>query len=262
MRMVLKVGGSVLQSHSDSNWAEDLAHLVHAGHQVLVVHGAGPLINERLVQLQVPVVFKDGQRVTTADVMREVVPVMRGTANLYMVAQCQKVGILAIGLSGADGGWFDAVRDAVDLGLVGRVATVRNDLIERIWDAGLVPMVAPIAPEQGTGTLLNLNGDWAASGIAQQLGVDMLIFYTDTGGVRRNREDPETVILRMDVEECERLIEHGVINQGMVPKVQAAMAALHGGVPHVWIGRPGDGNRSTRVSLTEHSGATEGWALG
>lgn len=262
MRIVLKVGGSVLEPHSDSKWAHDLAHLVRRGHQVLVVHGAGPLINERLVQRKVPVVFIDGQRVTTPEVMHEVVPVMRGTANLSMVAQCQKVGILAIGLSGADGGWFDATRDTAGLGLVGRVATVRADLIERIWAARLVPMVAPIAPEQGTGTLLNLNGDWAASGIAQQLGVDMLIFYTDTGGVRMHREDPESVITHMNAEECERLIEHGIINQGMVPKVKAAMAALKGGVPNVWIGRPDDGKRSTCVRLTENSGETEGWAFG
>ncbi len=258
MRMVLKVGGSVLQSPSGSNWAEDLSHLVEKGHQVLVVHGAGPLINERLAQLQVPIVFKDGQRVTTPDVMHEVVAVMRGTANLLMVAQCQQVGISAIGLSGVDGGCFHATRDAVDLGLVGRVATVRADLIERIWEAGLVPIIAPIAPEQGTGTLLNLNGDWAASGIAQQLGVDTLIFYTDTGGVRGRREDPESVITRMDVEACERLIECGVINQGMVPKIEAAVAALHGGVRNVWIGRPDEDDRSTCVSLIEGSSDTKG----
>ncbi len=245
MRIVLKVGGSVQKREGDSAWAEDLRDLIRAGHEVLVVHGAGPLINERLKALDVPVVFQDGQRVTTPDVLRVVVEVMRGFANLFMVAECQKVGVSAIGLSGLDGNFFDARRDRESLGLVGRVNTVRSDVIEGIWAAGMVPMVAPLAPERSTGTLLNLNGDWAASGIAQKIHAEALVFYTDTGGVRLNWEDPATIITDLDQAECETLITQGVISQGMVPKVEAALAALEGGVQNVWIGRWNDVKEAT-----------------
>ncbi len=262
MRIVLKVGGSVLQHDGRAVWAEDLRNLVEDRHQVLVVHGAGPLINERLAQLQVPVVFQEGQRVTTPAVLKEVVQVMRGTANLLMVAQCQKVGVPAVGLSGADGGWFDACRDDSGLGLVGRVNSVRPGLIERIWAGGMIPMVAPLAMEQDTDTLLNLNGDWAASGIAQKIHADALVFYTDSGGVRWNGKDPTTIIPDLDVSGCEALIDRGIITHGMIPKVRAGIAALEGGVQNVWIGRWNDAKGSTCLRQETGTERKERWALG
>ncbi len=238
MRIVVKIGGSVLGTRTQDRWLEEIIQLAREGHQLLIVHGAGSLITDALARRQAQTVFIDGQRVTTPEVMEDVIREMRGTANLEVVSLCRRVGLSAVGLSGADGGFFDAAPLSLSqqLGLVGQVGTVHSALVTALWDLAMIPVVAPLAPAVGSGKILNINGDWAASGLAQQLDADVLLYYTDTGGVRMDADDAATLLTNLAESKADALIAAGRISRGMIPKVRAALAASNKGVGWVGIG--------------------------
>ncbi|MCL5972134.1 MAG: acetylglutamate kinase [Firmicutes bacterium] len=237
MRIVIKIGGSVLDSLETAPWLRDVQSLVTEGHNLVLVHGAGSLITEALARHHIHTEFVNGQRVTTPDVIADVIREMRGIASMTVVSLCRQIGISGVGLSGADGGIFDAVMADESLGLVGRVATVRPQLVETLWSLNMLPVITPVAPDIQTGKLLNLNGDWAASGLAQKFAASALLFYTDTGGVRWDRNDPASLMREITVKQAQELMAQGRIAAGMIPKVQAAIEALAYGVEKVGIGR-------------------------
>ena len=237
MRIVVKIGGSVLNSLETASWLHDVQSLVADRHHLMIVHGAGSLITEALARHHVATGFVNGQRVTTAEVIKDVIREMRGTASMTVVSLCRQMGISAVGLSGADGEIFDAERIDESLGLVGRVAAVRPQLLEKLWSLNMLPVITPVAPDIQTGQLLNLNGDWAASGLAQKLGASVLLFYTDTGGVRWDRSDPDSLMREITVRQAQELIDQCRVAAGMIPKVQSAVEAVVNGVEKVGIGR-------------------------
>ncbi len=237
MRIVVKIGGSVLDSLETAPWLPDVQSLVTEGHDLVIVHGAGPLITNALARHHIHTEFVNGQRVTTPEVIADVIREMRGIASVTVVGLCRQMGISAVGLSGADGRIFDAVMVDESLGLVGRVATVRPQLVEALWSLNMLPVITPVAPDIQTGKLLNLNGDWTASGLAQKLAASALLFYTDTGGVRWDRNDPASLMGEITVKQAQELIAQGRIAAGMIPKVQAAAEAVAYGVDKVGIGR-------------------------
>lgn len=234
MRLVLKVGGSVLQEGT-AVWLEETEKLRQAGHQVAIVHGGGAFISERLQALGEPVEFIDGQRVTTEVGLEEVVRVLAGTVNTDLVRILCRRGIPAVGLTGADGTLLTAVPHAPELGRVGRITHVHSALIRLLWAGGFVPVIAPVVTSQD-GQLLNANGDWAAALIAGALKTDALVFYTDSGGVRREPSDPSTITEQLSREEVAQWLASGRAVAGMVPKLEAALAALDQGVEFVRIG--------------------------
>jgi acetylglutamate kinase len=136
---------------------------------------------------------------------------------------------------------------SAELGRVGRVQSVNIELIEAIWAMGSVPVVAPLAGD-GQGSFLNVNGDMAAGALAVASAADYLIFYTDSGGVRRTVENPATRVNRLSREEALAWIEDGTASSGMIPKLQSAVSALDGGVGRVVIGayRPESGTEVVR----------------
>ena len=224
--IVVKLGGATLGGATfDGGGAllDEIAALVRAGLRVVVVHGGGPLISSWLERLGLDTRFQDGVRVTDEAALEVATMVLRGLVNTGVVAGLQRLGITAVGLSGADGGLLRA-RRLPELGLVGAVEHVETTLLREQLDAGCVPVIAPLGLD-ATGTLLNINADMAAAAIAAALSADTALFLTDVAGVKGADGG---VISTLDRAHAEQLIARGVITGGMIPKVRACLDALDG----------------------------------
>jgi acetylglutamate kinase len=237
--LVVKVGGSTLGSHDTA--LEDVVYLQKQGLRPVLVHGGGSLISDWLAKHNVPTRFQRGLRVTDAGTLEVVVAVLAGLVNKQMVAAIGALGGRAAGLSGVDGGFLRGRIVDADLGYVGEVTRVDASFLAGFLEGGLVPVVAPVAVLDSDGRLtaqlLNVNADIAAGAIAAALGARWLVFLTDVAGVRGR--DGETVG-ELSGDEAQRLLSAGVVQGGMIPKVEACLAAARAGVSSVIA----DGRRS------------------
>lgn len=242
MRGVLKIGGSVVGQTGQPNWARELRERVAAGDQVVVVHGGGSAISQELERRKLPVQFVEGQRVTSDLVLTVVLDVLRGRVNGQLVTYLEAAGVPAVGISGLDRQLLVAQPIAPVLGQVGRVTQVRPDILTAIWNLPAVPVVAPLATD-GAGQMLNINGDGAAGAIAEAIGADYLVFYTETGGVRAVATDPASHRASLGLDEARQWIADEVASAGMIPKLNAGISAVEHGVKRVVIGayQPGEG---------------------
>ncbi|MET1082858.1 MAG: acetylglutamate kinase [Burkholderiales bacterium] len=230
--VVAKIGGSTLGSH-DTTLA-DVVELKRRGIRPVVVHGGGSLISEWLARHNVETRFERGLRVTDEESLRVVVAVLAGLLNKQIVASLMALGENAIGLSGADGGLLRARVLDPKLGFVGEIKGVQTAALTSRLDEGAIPVIAPIAVqwdgERPTGQLLNVNADAAAGGIAAAMGARWLVFLTDVGGVQSTQGD---VLSHLVPDDAESLMGSGVIEGGMIPKVQACLAAARAGCQSV-----------------------------
>ena len=216
--LVVKLGGTTIAEQSQ---VLDEVAAVARQRPVVLVHGGGKRITEWLERLGVPSRFEGGLRVTDPAELEVAAAVLRGVVNSELVSGLRTLGVDAVGLSGVDGGLLIAER-IPQLGLVARVVGLRRDLLDAILVGGQVPVVAPLARDED-GIVCNVNADDAAAGIAAGLGARQLVLMTDVDGVR----DAEGRRLdTLTVGEAEALIESGVINGGMVPKIRAALGAV------------------------------------
>lgn len=242
--VVVKYGGNAMTSPDlQRGFAEDVSFLRYAGVRVVVVHGGGPQITAHLERLGVPSEFRGGFRVTTPETMDVVRMVLVGQVNRDVVALVNGHAPVAVGVSGEDAGLLTATRrlplvDGVptDLGLVGDVAEVRPGLLEALLDAGQVPVVATVARGHD-GAAYNVNADTAAAAIAVALGAEKLVVLTDVEGLYADWPDTSSLISSLTADELEALLPG--LDSGMVPKMEACLRAVRGGVPraHVLDGR-------------------------
>ncbi|MCL6647597.1 MAG: acetylglutamate kinase [Chloroflexi bacterium] len=218
--VVVKIGGSTLGTH-DTTIAE-LAALARDGLPLVIVHGGGKTITEWLARLGASTRFVRGLRVTDAPTLETVVAVLGGLVNTQIVAELAARGVPAVGLSGVDDGLFLVEPDDPDLGFVGRVVECNVGLVRQLLAAGRTPVIAPIGRGRASEQLYNLNGDTAAGVLARALGAERLVFLTEVAGVR----GPDgALISTLTAAEAQRLIGQGVIAGGMIPKVEAGLAA-------------------------------------
>jgi acetylglutamate kinase len=226
--LVAKIGGSTLGSHDTT--LDDIVELRRRGMRPVVVHGGGALISEWLARHNVETRFERGLRVTDEESLKVVVAVLAGVVNKEIVASLTALEVNAIGLSGADGGLLRAQVLDPKLGFVGEIVGVEADGVEALLDAGAVPVIAPIAVqwegERPTRQLLNVNADTAAGAIAKAIEARWLVFLTDVAGVRSSNG---AISRRLSPDDAEDLIGSGVIEGGMIPKVQACLAAAKKG---------------------------------
>ncbi|WP_082176930.1 acetylglutamate kinase [Arsenicicoccus sp. oral taxon 190] len=235
--VVVKYGGNAMVDDDLKRaFAQDIAFLRYAGLRPVVVHGGGPQIAAMLQRLGLTSEFRGGLRVTTPEVMDVVRMVLTGQVGRELVGLLNQHGPLAVGLSGEDAHLFGARRrgtvvdgEDVDLGLVGDVEVVNPAAVQDILDAGRVPVVSTVAPDlDQDGQVLNVNADTAAAALAVALGATKLVVLTDVEGVYLRYPDPDSLLATMTVDEAEELA--GRVDAGMIPKLQACVAAVRGGV--------------------------------
>jgi acetylglutamate kinase len=224
-------------------FAEDIVFLRYAGLRPVVVHGGGPQISSMLGRLGVPTEFRGGHRVTTAETMDVVRMVLTGQVQREVVGLINRHGPFAVGLSGEDAHLFtaerrDVVVDGVptDLGLVGDVVHVEPDFVTGLLDDGLVPVVSSVA-RGGDGTVYNVNADTAAAALAVALGAEKLVVLTDVEGLYADWPASKAVVSELTADELEVLLP--TLASGMIPKMEACLRAVRGGVPkaHILDGR-------------------------
>lgn len=232
--VVVKYGGSAMESEElMAGVVADIEMLKLMGMRVVLVHGGGKAINRLLSQLDIPVRFKDGLRVTDDATMEAVQEVLIGKVNQRLVWALNEYGNNAVGISGADGKTFKCEPVSADLGRVGRIRKVNCELVEAVLDAGYIPVVASVGC--GPDGFYNVNADVAASETAKALKAHKLVYLTDVDGLLADVDDEDSLVTQVTRNETHQLLESGTLSSGMIPKVTAIASALDAGVEQVHI---------------------------
>ena len=234
--VVVKYGGSVLDSDREGTLAQDLVLLKGAGIHPVLVHGGGPEITRLLERLGKKSEFVHGLRVTDAETMDVVEMVLAGRTNKALVAMIMRAGGEAVGLSGKDGRLLVArkYRGDIDLGQVGEVQEVHPELLLQISAQGFIPVVASLGVGED-GASYNLNADTAAGALAVALGASKFVLLTDVEGVYRDYHGDRELISQLRAADVQQLMADGSLSRGMLPKIEACLDALRGGVPSAHI---------------------------
>jgi acetylglutamate kinase len=242
--IVVKYGGSAMTSPElRQAFAADMVFLRYAGLKPVVVHGGGPQISAMLGRLGIVSEFRGGLRVTTPEAMDVVRMVLVGQVGRQLVNLVNGYGPFAVGLSGEDGGLLTAVRrpaivdgQPVDVGLVGDVKSVNASAVTDLIAAGRIPVVSTVAPD-ADGILHNLNADTAAAALAIALKARKLVVLTDVPGLYTRWPDETSLVSQISADDLAKLLPS--LESGMVPKMEACLRAVQGGVPgaHVVDGR-------------------------
>ncbi|WP_181697748.1 acetylglutamate kinase [Nocardia sp. GTS18] len=242
--VVVKYGGNaMIDDDLKSAFAADMAFLRTVGVHPVVVHGGGPQINAMLKKLGMEGEFRGGFRVTTPEVMDVVRMVLFGQVGRELVGLINAHGPYAVGISGEDAHLFTATRRTVavdgvatDIGLVGDVTEVNPGAVLDLIDAGRIPVVSTIAPD-ADGVVHNINADTAAAALAEGIGAEKLVVLTDVEGLYTDWPDRSSLTSRIDADALAALLPS--LDAGMVPKMEACLRAVRGGVPsaHVIDGR-------------------------
>ena len=243
--IVIKYGGhAMVDDQLKEDFAKDITLMKYVGLKPVVVHGGGPQINQVMDRMGIRPQFVRGMRLTDEDTMGVVEMVLGGKVNKSIVAQINRAGGQAVGLTGKDGELIlaekmhivhreaeDAPPEIIDPGLVGKVTRINPRVIHTLVEKGFVPVIAPV----GTGIngeTFNINADLVASHVARALSALRLIYLTDVDGVLdRNQK----LIPTIRVGDIQKLIDDGTISGGMIPKVEYARAAVDGSVSKVQI---------------------------
>ena len=245
---VIKYGGSAMTDEDLKDaFAQDIVLLKYVGINPVVVHGGGPQINEMLEKVGTPTQFVRGMRVTDQATMDIVEMVLVGKINKEIVNLINQHGGSAVGLSGKDGELIIARKmtvtvktdggepETVDIGMVGEIVGINPTIINSLDDNKFIPVIAPVGVGR-KGETYNINADLVAGQIAEALSAEKLILLTDVEGVKD--KDGE-LLSTLKVNQARKLIQDGVVGEGMIPKVECCMEALKGGVgkTHIIDGR-------------------------
>ena len=248
--VVIKYGGNALAASADqrgdadaavgtlATFAEDVVLLRSVGMLPVVVHGGGPQIGDMMRRLGKEVEFRDGLRVTDAETLDIARMVLVGKVNREIVSAINVHAPLAVGLSGEDAHLITAEQRSAQLGYVGDILRVDPTMVTGLLSQGLIPVVATVGIG-AAGQAYNINADTAAGAIAAALSADKLVYLTDVPGVQADRNDPSSLIGQIDATDVDRLVKEGVVEGGMIPKVEAAAHAVRDGVrrAHILDGR-------------------------
>lgn len=233
--VVVKYGGNAMVNEDiKRSVMGDVMLLRLIGVRVVVVHGGGPEISGLLRRLGKRSEFVDGLRVTDEETAEVVQMVLAGKVNKSLVSLLQTLGGRAIGLCGLDGGMIEAKQLDERLGLVGEITRVDPQPVLDVLEKGYIPVVSTIARGE-KGETYNINADTAAARLAAALRAECLISMTDTAGVLRDRDDPDSVIPYIGVSEAPQLMREGVISGGMIPKIGCCIEAIRRGVKKVFV---------------------------
>lgn len=233
--VVVKYGGNaMLDDELKSAVMSDIVLMQLVGINVVLVHGGGPEINAMLNKIGKESRFIGGMRYTDEETIGIVQQVLAGKVNKDLVQLLESAGGKAIGLCGLDGSLLKADKLEEDLGFVGEIREVNVDILRNAAQNGYIPIVSTVAAGYH-GEVYNINADIAAARIAAELGAMKLILMTDVCGLLRDRDDESTLIPVVNVSDVRRLKKEGVINGGMIPKIDCCVDAVRRGVSRAHI---------------------------
>jgi len=225
--VVIKLGGHAMSSdEAMDNFARDVVLMQQVGVNPVIVHGGGPMISEMLGKLNIKSEFVGGKRVTDEATVEVVEMVLSGRINKWIVNAINRQGGRAVGLSGKDANLMTCDQDVPELGLVGSPTEIDTGVLQTLFDANTIPVIAPLGVGHA-GETLNVNGDTAAGAIAAALTADRLLLLTDVPGVM---DETKTVLTDLTADQVVAMTASGVIAGGMIPKTQTCLDALSGGV--------------------------------
>lgn len=231
--VVVKFGGNAMgDDEAMAEFARDIVLMRQVGVNPVVVHGGGPMINEMLSKLGIKSEFVRGKRVTDKATVEVVEMILSGLVNKRIVQAINDQGGRAVGISGKDDDLMVCVADDPELGFVGKPVEMNVQVLRDLYNAGIIPVVAPVATGMADNETFNVNGDTAAGAIAGALQADRLLLLTDVSGVKNAAGE---VMTQITPEEIRAMTAEGVIAGGMIPKTETALAALDAGVRAVTI---------------------------
>ncbi len=247
--IVVKYGGNaMIDVELEKSFARDMVMLKMVGINPIVVHGGGPQIGDLLAKLNIESKFVNGMRVTTAETMDVVEMVLGGLVNKQIVNLINQNGGKAIGLTGKDGQLIQAKKltvtqhspelaktEIIDIGHVGEVTQVNTEVLDMLTNSNFIPVIAPIGVGED-GTSYNINADLVAGKVAEFLKAEKLLLLTNIAGLMDKNGN---ILTGLTTEQVDALIADGTIYGGMLPKIQCALDAVHGGVTsaHIIDGR-------------------------
>ena len=233
--IVVKYGGNAMVDEDlKAKVMEDVVMLSSLGMKVVLVHGGGPEISAMLKKVGKESKFVNGLRVTDFETADIVTQVLAGKVNKNLVKQLNLAGGNAIGLSGLDSGLIEAAPLNPELGFVGNITNINPDVILDLLNMGYIPVVSTIGYDN-EGNVYNINADTAAARIAGALGATKFIAMTDIAGVLKDKNDPNSLMKTINVSELKGLANAGIIDGGMIPKVECCVEAIRRGVKFVVI---------------------------
>ncbi|MEQ3364169.1 acetylglutamate kinase [Raoultibacter massiliensis] len=228
--VVIKYGGSaMIDGRLRTDVMNDIVLLKIIGVNPVIIHGGGLAITDAMNKFNIPVEFKDGQRVTTDEAMEVVRMVLMGKVNQELVEAMNEHGNLAVGVSGSDAGTIMAEQKSPELGRVGRISRINSGYLEDLIDADYIPVVASIAMGE-EGGYYNVNADLVAGHIAAAIGAHKIVFLTDVDGLYEDFDNKDSLISNLTMFEAQYMVENSVVSTGMIPKLQSCIAALDAGV--------------------------------
>lgn len=240
--VVVKYGGAAMTDERLKHQVmEDIVLMHYVGINPIVVHGGGPEVSEAMKKVGKEPVFVRGLRVTDAETVEIAEMVLAGKTNKGIVSLLQQHGSDAVGLSGKDGNLFVARKmevDGADLGFVGEVVQVNTKVIRTLVAGGYIPVICSVAAGE-RGETFNVNADHIAGRLAGELKAEKLVLLTDVRGILDDVNDKDSLLSQITAEQAQLLIATGKVDKGMIPKVEACLMALDGGVPraHILDGR-------------------------
>lgn len=235
--IVIKFGGNAMVDQQlQQAFAEDIAYLNLVGIKAVVVHGGGPQITSRLSELGLKSEFIDGLRVTQLEAISVIRDVLMQEISEPLVKLIENAGAKAAAFNGETEGLFSAQITRPDLGLVGEVVSVHASVITGSLEAGLIPVVSTVAPDS-SGQLVNVNADLAASSLAVALQAEKLVVLTDVPGLYSDWPNRDSLVSELSASELQEMLPD--LESGMIPKMQACLNAVNGGVSkaHIIDGR-------------------------
>ena len=223
--IIVKLGGSIFDAKDTT--IEDVAYLQKQGQPLVLVHGGANMVTKWLKRQNAMAQFYEGERITDQESLEMVTAVLAGLVNKEITAAIIAGGGQAVGISGVDGGLIQGKIRNQEMGYVGNVVRVNQALITALLDAGFIPVVAPVSHHSfdrpaGAPLLLNINGDTVAGEIAAATSAEKLVFLTDVNGIR---DQSGQLVPALSPGEAQALLDSGVAQGGMIPKIRACLKA-------------------------------------
>lgn len=233
--LVVKYGGNAMVNEQlKEQVMEDIVLLHLIGVKVVLVHGGGPEITDLMAKLGKKPEFVNGLRVTDKETVDIVQMVLAGKVNKSLVNFLEMKGGKAMGISGMDGMLIEAKIKDPRLGFVGDITNINIGCVEDLIEKGYIPVISTVGCDR-EGNTYNINGDTAAARIAGALNAERLIMMTDIAGILKDKDDPTTLIPEISISKAYELMEEGVVQGGMIPKVKCCIDAIGHGVKNVVI---------------------------